>query len=862
LRFSIAAVFLLPVFLRNPGAIAVPRLLALALSGGLGYSLFVYAGFSFAPASHAGVLVNGGAVGVFILAGAAALVVAGLSMIVLAAGLLIFDLVYQKAEKGLLGPGPDGSTNLHFVIRGVADAFNIDFGDAARMLVGAAALIVAGISMIVLSVGILLFSVVYDKAKSLLTKGGLMPIIGDIADAFDYAGERFLTIALGGISLVVAAVALIVLGVGLFIFNAAYQKSAALFAVDDKGDTMLMGAVGGIADVFDYAGEKFLTILVGGVALIFAGVALIALGVGVAVMSSVWKKAGDAKLFDKPKTGDYPTNLEMVVGSVANSFAQISLRNIGKIYLAAPAIVFAGLALMTVATGLDKFNELVKKKIDLTKIDDMVTKVISVVAETFKKVGEDEAFWKGARKGIAAISDVGGMLVSLADGISKMADLKFPIYGKDGKVSGYYGIGDAQFAKVTENIQKIIQAIGGTLIELGKSQGEVKWFSKSDAQKGKEAIQGVGQDLVGIADFVIKVADLRLPKYDDNGKVIEGQTVELKPADLAPGGKIRTNIINMITAITDAFAAVGSGKAAQAGWFSKSDIQKGKEAIQGAASDVANMAQAAKNVADIKDWPNTKIRITEIVKLVPSAIVDAFNYMADKVKGTSLQEMSASLESAAGPVSAFVDVLAKYQEKKITPQAGAGISSAMQSVLAALAKPLSADSVTQLGAVTGLIERLGAVADPIGRLADSFAKLTTSIDKFAGAFKKMDKDVLKNSDMLIQSLVLFAKVDPAAFDATSVKGQELIKYIYDKSKPAQKPADNSVPPAVTAPLPQGTKEVASPNKPQAPAAPDPRQVAMEQTLQTLQTTMAQLVTAMTAVQQALTNPKGLKVQGI
>ena len=60
LRFGIAAIFLLPVFLRNPGAIAVPRLLALALFGGLGYSLFVYAGFSFAPASHAGVLVNGG----------------------------------------------------------------------------------------------------------------------------------------------------------------------------------------------------------------------------------------------------------------------------------------------------------------------------------------------------------------------------------------------------------------------------------------------------------------------------------------------------------------------------------------------------------------------------------------------------------------------------------------------------------------------------------------------------------------------------------------------------------------------------------------------------------------------------------
>lgn len=60
LRFGISALLLLPVFLRRPSAIAWPRLLVLAGFGGLGYALLVYAGFSFAPASHAGILVNGG----------------------------------------------------------------------------------------------------------------------------------------------------------------------------------------------------------------------------------------------------------------------------------------------------------------------------------------------------------------------------------------------------------------------------------------------------------------------------------------------------------------------------------------------------------------------------------------------------------------------------------------------------------------------------------------------------------------------------------------------------------------------------------------------------------------------------------
>ena len=60
LRFGISAVILLP-FLCTTRFIATPLQLAiLALFGGLGYGLLVYAGFSLAPAAHAGVLVNGG----------------------------------------------------------------------------------------------------------------------------------------------------------------------------------------------------------------------------------------------------------------------------------------------------------------------------------------------------------------------------------------------------------------------------------------------------------------------------------------------------------------------------------------------------------------------------------------------------------------------------------------------------------------------------------------------------------------------------------------------------------------------------------------------------------------------------------
>lgn len=60
LRFGVSALVLFPFFLRMRFAATPLQLVILSGSGGLGYALFAYAGFSLAPAAHAGILVNGG----------------------------------------------------------------------------------------------------------------------------------------------------------------------------------------------------------------------------------------------------------------------------------------------------------------------------------------------------------------------------------------------------------------------------------------------------------------------------------------------------------------------------------------------------------------------------------------------------------------------------------------------------------------------------------------------------------------------------------------------------------------------------------------------------------------------------------
>ncbi|HLW05387.1 MAG TPA: DMT family transporter [Azoarcus sp.] len=60
LRFGVSGLIALPFFFRLTPFGQWLRYLTLALIAGVGYSLFAYIGFSYAPAAHAGIFINGG----------------------------------------------------------------------------------------------------------------------------------------------------------------------------------------------------------------------------------------------------------------------------------------------------------------------------------------------------------------------------------------------------------------------------------------------------------------------------------------------------------------------------------------------------------------------------------------------------------------------------------------------------------------------------------------------------------------------------------------------------------------------------------------------------------------------------------
>ena len=121
-------------------------------------------------------------------------------------------------------------------------------------------------------------------------------------------------------------------------------------------------------------------------------------------------------------------------------------------------------------------------------------------------------------------------------------------------------------------------------------------------------------------------------------------------------------------------------------------------------------------------------------------------------------------------------------------------------------------------------------------------------------------DTLKNSTMLIQSLVTFSKVDPSALDALSDKGKALINYIYEKATPKT--------PAVTTPTPATTKATPEPEQ-KGIKATEPKSVKekeapvnaqMQQMLTDLTTSMNAMKGDLSTIASAVTGK--LKVKGV
>lgn len=505
-----------------------------------------------------------GIFGKIILKGAKAMGFAALSIFVLGLSLFLFDKLVPgdlTSEKNLKAFIVIGAIGLGFFIAGQGAPF---------ILAGAAAMLKAGLALIVIGVGIFILNAVIPKENALERIGQFGLVIGSIGLAMAAAGAASPFIIFGAAAMIVAGVAMLVLAGGIAVLSS--LNMGKLF--DKKGlfgDSKKKGLFGGvksnlevmidsISDSFAINPFKSAAMLLGASTLILAGVALLTIGAGISLFQKIAVKANLPNL---------KTNINDIVNSLADTFGAIGndpdLGKGGKKSLFASvfgggssspvadgisAVMGMGDALTGIALGVqamadlkfptayDKDGKPIKfESINISEKIKQVSKNVNLIllgedgktgglVGTFASVGETTGPDKGRlaslnyKRGVEMVQNIGNPLLTLAQSVQMMADLKFPAgFDKDGKPTGFIDAGDVpkKLKQVQANIKLIMlgedgEDGNGGLVGIFKNIGEELDTSKNRKaiKRGSEIASMISEPIKSIAEAATKLLDVKL----------------------------------------------------------------------------------------------------------------------------------------------------------------------------------------------------------------------------------------------------------------------------------------------------------------------------------------------------------------
>ena len=125
---------------------------------------------------------------------------------------------------------------------------------------------------------------------------------------------------------------------------------------------------------------------------------------------------------------------------------------------------------------------------------------------------------------------MGPMLSSIADAISKWAELKIPVY-KGTEIVDYKTIKDAEFGHAAENIKKVLKCIGEALVEVVEKNPKIfgeDIYTNGPAIVAANAMKIMGETLNLTATAVAAYASGKFPIFDKDGKYVKDLEVDLK----------------------------------------------------------------------------------------------------------------------------------------------------------------------------------------------------------------------------------------------------------------------------------------------------------------------------------------------
>lgn len=458
--------------------------------------------------------------------GAGAMILAGVSIIVLALGVKILS-------KALEGGGYELIGQIGTLVGGLGLAMAAAGAAAILIAPGAAAMILAGGALIAIGAGVKALSKL--DSKTLFGSGGLFGASGQMTSP---------------------------------------PKILRIVGIKPRPKTNLEVMLESIADSFSLNPISIASMYLGAPALIMAGAALLSIGAGIRDFQKLVNSGADL-----PTLKD---NIRNIVSSLSDEFARVGNEHGGSgflglgggdVYKGIMATRGMGKSLTGIArgvqamanlkfpTGFDKDgNPTGFETIDLTSAIPNLVKntkeIISGLSSVFAEIGGNEAAKGGSwfssspyEKGIKIVKKMGEPLANLATGVQNMANLKFPTgYDSDGNPTGYKSIGGditSLIDAVKNNTKLLITGLAGVFQEIGGGDAQVGgwWKGTTTFDKGVEVAMALGepfgklakaaQDAQKVMDFTFDEASLKsktkamVAAFLMMGMVVQGQSLDM-----------------------------------------------------------------------------------------------------------------------------------------------------------------------------------------------------------------------------------------------------------------------------------------------------------------------------------------------